>query len=343
MTASTNAGADTLPAPGQQKAERPNAFAAMMQQQRELSRMAVFYLMQSEQGQFSIHWWLKAGGASKKHPEQQRGPAHQTQAPAQPPGQQLGTDCGAGQAPQAGPTRGAAKLAPDTAGAEGEARQAPQAARAPTQVPAAGPGVQPRQGMQAACEAAAVWTSATQMSASTVHGQQQPGGSIAKAAAKLPVVLMTNVPSGLGGEVRRALSLSFWTCIVAPACVESAGNLIGDGCLCVTDAGTLGVTSGKCGGCWLAARAFASVSRDKCCPCGMRCSKLRKHATCHALAWLILAAVRRPKVQLQVSWESQGLRSSQGPSERRFRGSCGILKSALQKNVRLGRTDASVR
>ena len=224
MTASAQAGSDTLPAPGQQKAQRPNAFAAMMQQQRQLSRMAVFYLMRSEQGQFSTHWWLKAGGAGRKQPERQLGAAHHAKASAQPPGQQLGTHCGAGQAPQAGPTGEAAKPAPDTAGAEGEARQAPQAVQAPTtQVP----GAQLRQGMQAACEAAAVWTSKTQMAASTVHGQQQPGGGVPSAAAKMPVVLMTNVPSGLGGEVRGALSRPLCARCHLPV---TAGNLISGGC-----------------------------------------------------------------------------------------------------------------
>ena len=218
MTASFHAGADALPAPGQEKAQRPNAFAAMMQQQRELSRMAVFYLMRSEQGQFSIHWWLKAGGAGKKQSEQQLGPAHHAKASAQPPGQHLGTHCGAGQASQAGRTGEAAQSAPDAAGTEAEARQAPRAAQAPAQVPAAGPGAQPRQGMQAACESAAVWTSVTHMSASTVHGQQQPGGAAASAAAKLPVVLMTNIPEGLGGEVRNALSSPSCMRTLAPAC-----------------------------------------------------------------------------------------------------------------------------
>ena len=232
MIASCDAGAGTLPAPGRQKAQRPDAFAAMMRQQRELSTMAVFYLMRSEQGHFTIHWWLKAGGASKKQPEQQPCPAHLAKASGQPPGQQLGTHCGAGQASQAGPTGKAAQSAPDTAEAEGEARQAPQAAQAPMQVQAAGPRAQPRQGMQAACEAAAVWTSTTHMAASTVHGRQQPGGSVTSAAAKLPVVLMTNVPSGLGGEVRRALSRPLCMCTLAPACVEIAGSLFGGGCLC---------------------------------------------------------------------------------------------------------------
>ena len=89
-------------------------------------------------------------------------------------------------------------------------------------------------------------------------------------------------------------------------------------------------------------RGHLPVVRDKVLPL-LRGRKLGKHAACRALTLLSLAALCRYQVRLQVSWESQGWHGSQGPSERRFRGSRGVLKSALQKNVRLGRTDASVR
>ena len=44
-----------------------------------------------------------------------------------------------------------------------------------------------------------------------------------------------------------------------------------------------------------------------------------------------------------ISWQAPGLQSNEPPADGRFRGTPSILKSALQKNVRLCRPGSAVR